>query len=234
MKRLLVVGDSWCANSWVNWPTIVGDRLNLETINLSVEGSSNDWIFRKTIEWISCQENTDEIFVIVGLTSASRREENFNNLHPGSIFLETDKVVKFVYENLYNNELAHLQSISYILALQEFFKSKEIKYLFFDCWYDIMDCEEELLLNKKSKGIKYFNFDGHKESIEQENNEGVYYTEELNIGKMLNNINTTYFLRPDSCNGKEILKNETGHPTEQDSINIANMLVEKIKKEYKI
>lgn len=234
IKRLFVIGDSWCSESWVDWPNMLGDKLGLETINLSIEGSSNDWIFRKTIEWTSSQNNLNDVIMIVGLTAPSRREENFNNLHPGSIVGDHNEMEKFVYKNLYNNELAHLQSVSYILALQEYFKSKKLPYLLFDCWYDIMDCESELLSNRKRKGIKFYNLDGHKEEVLENSQYGVYYTKDLYIKNMINNIDTNYFLKPDSCNGKSILKNETGHPTKKDSVFITNMFVDKIKKEYKI
>ena len=57
MKRLYVIGDSWSVNEW---PELVGKKLGYELINDSVNGSSNDWIFRRLIEWISCQESTNE------------------------------------------------------------------------------------------------------------------------------------------------------------------------------
>ena len=38
----------------------------------------------------------------------------------------------------HNDELAHYKSICYMVALQEFLKSKNIKYLFFQPWYDLL------------------------------------------------------------------------------------------------
>tara|TARA_R100001015_G_C4634834_1_gene202289 strand:- start:52 stop:756 length:705 start_codon:yes stop_codon:yes gene_type:complete len=232
MKRLYVIGDSWCVNAW---PELLGKKLGYELINDSVNGSSNDWIFRRLIEWISCQETTDDLFVIVGLTSPSRREENFNNYHPGGDKY-SNEIDKFIYEKLYDNELAHLKSISYILAIQEFLKSKKIKYLLFDSWYDILNCESELISNRKAKNrYKFFNFDGnyfYKKDNKYDVIKGQYYSDELNIGKMINKIDSNYYIKPDNNSIRIRKENEDGHPTEKDCKDISLLLHSKIKELY--
>ena len=232
MKRLYVIGDSWSANEW---PELVGKKLGYELINDSVNGSSNDWIFRRLIEWISCQEITNDLFVIVGLTSPHRREENFNNYHPGGDDFGGE-IAEFIYEKLYDNELAHLQSISYILAIQEFLKSKKIKYLLFDSWYDILNCESELISNRKAKNrYKFFNFDGnyfYKKDNKYDVSKGQYYSDELNIGKMINKIDSNYYIKPDNNSIRIRKENEDGHPTEKDCKDISLLLHTKIKELY--
>jgi hypothetical protein len=231
MKRLYVIGDSWCVNEW---PELLANELNYKLINDSINGSSNDWIFRRLIEWVSCQENTDDLFVIVGLTSPHRREEHFNNYHPGGDGF-TNEIDRFIYEKLYDNELAHLQTISYILAIQEFLKSKKINYLLYDSWYDILQCEEELILNRKSTDKKKkFNFDRflfHQVySIEETQQKGPYYTNELNIGKMIEKIDLNYYLIPDTDSLRIQLETETGHPYYDDCVRMKNRLLERIVK----
>ena len=228
--RLYVIGDSWCVNEW---PELLSNELNYKLINDSVNGSSNDWIFRRLIEWVSCQENTDDLFIIVGLTSPHRREENFNNYHPGGDGFGNE-IDKFIYEKLYDNELAHLQSISYILAIQEFLKNKKINYLLYDSWYNILNCEKELISNRKSKSKnKFFNFDTfdfHElHSIEDNMQKGVYYTDELNIGKMIEKVDLNYYLKPANDSIKIQRKNDTGHPNYEDCINMKNRLLRYIK-----
>tara|TARA_R100000005_G_C4971291_1_gene184173 strand:- start:695 stop:1384 length:690 start_codon:yes stop_codon:yes gene_type:complete len=228
--RLYVIGDSWCVNEW---PELLSNELNYKLINDSVNGSSNDWIFRRLIEWVSCQENTDDLFVIVGLTSPHRREENFNNYHPGADGF-ANEIDKFIYEKLYDNELAHLQSISYILAIQEFLKNKKINYLLYDSWYNILNCEKELISNRKSKSKnKFFNFDTfhfHELHLIEDNiRKGVYYTDELNIGKMIEKIDLNYYLKPADDSIKIQRKNDTGHPNYEDCINMKNRLLRYMK-----
>ena len=135
---------------------------------------------------------------------------------------------------MYDNELAHLQSISYILAIQEFLKNKKINYLLYDSWYNILNCEKELISNRKSKSKnKFFNFDTfyfHElHSIEENQQKGPYYTNELNIGKMIEKIDLNYYLKPADDSIKIQRKTDTGHPNYEDCINMKNRLLRYIK-----
>jgi hypothetical protein len=229
IKKLYVVGDSWFVNSW---PDLLASNLDLKLINEAVEGSSNDWIFRKCIEWISCQEKLDDVFIIVGVTSPHRREENFNNYHPGKIY-ENDKISNFIYKYLYNNELQHYKSVSYLIALQNLFISKNIKYLFFDPWYDILQCESELIEQRKTKKWN-LNYDTNIVSQKDFSNPEsyVYWSEKLNIGKMLTQINKDFYITPDVVGGKSILRTDDGHPNEKECVAFANILKQQIQQRY--
>ena len=182
VKRLYTIGDSWTYGDELDnpteesWPTLLAQELNCELINKGTSGGPNNWMFRKTIEWVSCQENLDDTILIVGWSEPNRREEKYN-----FIILMHEKIKHF-----YNNELAHYQSICYMVALQEFLKSKNIKYLFFQPWYDIFGCEKELSRSRKEKKKWLVKDDFHKEC----------YSDSLEIGKIIKNIDGKYLIGP--------------------------------------
>jgi len=182
VKRLYTIGDSWTYGDELDnpteesWPTLLAQELSCELINKGTSGGPNNWMFRKTIEWVSCQENLDDTILIVGWSEPNRREEKYNFI----IFMH-EKIKHF-----YNNELAHYQSICYMVALQEFLKSKNIKYLFFQPWYDIFGCEKELSRSRKEKKKWLVKDDFQKEC----------YSDSLEIGKIIKNIDGKYLIGP--------------------------------------
>ena len=152
VKKLYTIGDSWTygwalpgphipgRNKEHAWPTLLSQEFNCELINEAWGGAPNEWMFRKTIEWVCSQDNLDDVIVIVGWVEPNRREEasggdislitNFISPH------DTKQYKPFL--EYYNDELAHYKSICYVVALQEFLKSKNIKYLFYQPWYDLL------------------------------------------------------------------------------------------------
>ena len=164
VKKLYTIGDSWTYGWGLSgpnkykvdkkdaWPTLLSQEFNCELINAAWGGGSNDWMFRKTIEWVCSQDNLDEVIVIVGWVEPNRRESSttekldLNTDYKGAIleiipndepgFISPhDEQIQYKY---HNDELAHYKSICYMVALQEFLKSKNIKYLFFQPWYDLL------------------------------------------------------------------------------------------------
>ena len=152
VKKLYTIGDSWTygwglpgpnkykVDKKDAWPTLLSQEFNCELINEAWGGAPNDWMFRKTVEWVCKQDNLDNVIVIVGWVEPNRREEASG----GDISLITNfisphdtKQYKPFFEH-HNDELAHYKSICYMVTLQEFLKSKNIKYLFFQPWYDLL------------------------------------------------------------------------------------------------
>ena len=88
IKKLYTIGDSWTygwdlpgSNDYKvhkkgAWPTLLAREFNCELINAAWGGGSNDWMFRKTIEWVCSQDNLDEVIVIVGWVEPNRRESS--------------------------------------------------------------------------------------------------------------------------------------------------------------
>ena len=83
IKRLYTIGDSWTYGDELDnpreesWPSVLSKDLGCKLINDGQSGAPNDWMFRKTIEWVSCQENLDDTILIVAWSEPNRREENY-------------------------------------------------------------------------------------------------------------------------------------------------------------
>jgi len=152
-KILYSIGDSFTYGDELEnpeiecYPYLLSQKLGCELVNEALPAASNDWMFRKTVQWISNQ-NLDDIFmVIVGWSNPNRREENFNFYWGGSMMYfekwnwwnygKNKTISKFISKYLRNPQLSYFKSFTYILTLQEFLKSKNIKYLFYDPYVNI-------------------------------------------------------------------------------------------------
>ena len=154
-KLLYTIGDSWTYGEELDnpetecYPYLLSQKLGCELVNEALPASSNDWMFRKCVEWISQRDSFDDITVVVGWSNPNRREENFGFVWGGHIsqwedweWREVDDKSrdksKFISEHLFDEILFYKKSITYILTLQEFLKSKNIKYLFYDPYANIL------------------------------------------------------------------------------------------------
>ena len=206
---LFTIGDSWTYGDELDnpkkesYPSFYPKKLNCRLINYAVNGGSNDWMFRKTIEWVCSQNNLDDVIIIVGWSGVNRREENYKIYHG---IHRNDEVDKFIFSRLSNNELDHYKSICYMVSLQEFLKSKNIKYLFYQPWYDIVGCEKELLKlrnqQNKMNGLL-------KHDIRDEYDDNCY-TQDLTIGKIIDKIDIKYLVNPLVEDVKRILSSVYG------------------------
>ena len=156
--NLFTIGDSWTYGYGLEnretecYPYLLSHELGCDFVNDARPGASNDWMFRKTIEWVCSQDNLDEVIVIVGWVEPNRRESSItekldlNTDYKGAIleiipddepgFISPhDAQIEYKY---HNDELAHYKSICYMVALQEFLKLANVKYLFFQPWYDLL------------------------------------------------------------------------------------------------
>ena len=153
-KILYTIGDSFTYGDELEnpeiecYPYLLSQKLGCELVNEALPAASNDWMFRKTVQWISNQ-NLDDIFmVIVGRSNPHRREENFDFYWGGTVKYfdrwnwwnqgEHKTISKFISKYLWNSQLSYFKSFTYILTLQEFLKSKNIKYLFYDPFVNLL------------------------------------------------------------------------------------------------
>jgi hypothetical protein len=238
IKRLYTIGDSWTYGMELenpkkeSWPSVLSKELNCELVNDAQCGGPNDWMFRRTIEWTSQQKSFDDTIVIVAWSEPNRREENFNPVVYGT------KLWEKVIEYFYNDELAHYKSVCYMVTLQEFLKSKGIRYLFFQPWYDILGSEKMLQKMRTNKG---------KFSDWLTTTEGQFYPKKLGIGDILKNIDKKYIIGPRVMDyleeydtrkimyrkGKNVLGDETtGHPNKDEHKIIVKIIKEKLLEVY--
>ena len=134
-----------------------------------------------------------------------------------------------------NNELDHYKSICYMVSLQEFLKSKNIKYLFYQPWYDIVGCEDELFeLREQHDKMKSL----LKTDIRDEYDNSCY-TRELTIGKIIDKIDKKYLVNPMKEDVRRILSSVYGrrkdgqpkmHPNQKDHKVMSEMLFERLSK----
>ena len=195
IKKLYAIGDSWTYGDELEnpeiecYPYLLSQEFNCELINKAICGGPNDWMFRKTIEWVCSQENLDGVAIIVGWSSINRREENYKIYHGA---YQDDEIDEFIFTKLYNDELEHYRSLCYMISLQSFLKSKNIKYLFFQPWYDILGCEKDLILKRNQQ--QRFQWLLKDDVIE--NYDENCYTDEVNIGNIISKIDKKYCIGP--------------------------------------
>lgn len=178
IKKILVVGDSWTYGSEIRdpklgkeindwdpendeyripriWPTKLARILQVdECTNLSYPAASNDRSVRVLLDWIfseyiSKNKNTDDLLVIVGLTSPERKEFYYKNDRNQNGFWMTlwpmwkhnymlDHINKFAdlyIEYFWNQEEYVNRYVNQLFYLQTVLEKYRIKYLMFQAFY---------------------------------------------------------------------------------------------------
>ena len=136
---ILTIGDSFTFGEELSnrldqaWPYLLGRDLNLPVTNLAQGGASNDYIFRTSIE--HTVENKYQL-VIVQWSDPSRMEVWYKN-GPISVTAHSNwrNIVELswmqdYYKYSYNDLFRYRTWYSHVIALQEYFKNKQQRYLF--------------------------------------------------------------------------------------------------------
>jgi len=127
-----------------SWPYQLGNSLNFKTVNLALGGSSNDRIYRTTIEYLNTHSDPD--LVVIGWTSFNRAE--ISSVHGLYLRLTNDNclsdttefdqdltnVHKFWLTTLYNQYINYRNWLHNVLHLQNYFVIKNINYRFFSAF----------------------------------------------------------------------------------------------------
>ena len=153
-KYLFTNGDSWTWGQGLqedqpdfqphgHWPEVLGERLNLEVINIAENGSSNERICRSTVEWVvDNKDKLEDTLFMIGWTVSDRWEwwDNFEQewtkcyAHHGGDTL-TYKMPKKWWTQFYTrffdiNNMLYNSTLNMVL-LQSFLKLKRCNYVFF-------------------------------------------------------------------------------------------------------
>ncbi len=156
---LYTIGDSWTYGSDLEnpetecYPYHLAKKLGCDLVNEAKPGASNDWMFRKSIEWIVKNDISKVHTFIVAWSMEERREEHFQFFHGGSPKWERkfswnahdeeySNLSKWISEKLWNEKLSAIKTFTYIYALQEILKKNSINYLFYFPWYDVLIQDE--------------------------------------------------------------------------------------------
>lgn len=138
------------------WPHKLGKMLNVETINNSHSGASNDRIVRTTINDITKLVklyNPHDMFVLIGWSSPERKDFFYRKpeaghgvwdcLYPAELKHwkdEADPIRNNFYKNYvlgyWHEEEYITRHIMNVLFVHNFLKNLGIKHLFFDCFYE--------------------------------------------------------------------------------------------------
>lgn len=177
-NTLYVNGDSWTAGDIVDpklfpdqpwhvnhpdnkpyrtarvWPRFLGDNLDIDVINNSHAGASNDRIVRTTVNDILGLLKTfapSEIYVLIGWSSPERKDfyyesktqSAWDTVYPAEFRHwedEEDPIRNDFYKNYvagYWNEEEYLtRHILNVTFLSNFLDNIGIKYKYFDCFYE--------------------------------------------------------------------------------------------------
>jgi hypothetical protein len=218
IKKLYTIGDSWTYGDELKnpkkecWPSVLSRELDCELINQAAPAGPNDWMFRKTIEWVCTQKDVSNTLVIVAWSEPNRREENYKFIVYGK------KLWYKVMKHFYNNELAYYKSICYMVTLQEFLKSRNVKYLFFQPWCDILESEKKLQ-KVRDKKIKWLS--NEKDEYQKE-----CYQEDLTIGNIIKEVDKKYVI------GKAPIGHLQRHPNKNEHKIMAKFIKEKLLEIY--
>ena len=148
-KTLYTIGDSWTQGYDLKnpkeecYPYLLSKKLDCDLINEAKPAASNDWMFRKSVEWITTNDTSNIHTFIVGWSQPDRREENFNFYHGGApkyerINYPDNPISNWISDNLSNEKLSNIKSFTYIYTLQEILKKNNINYLFYFPWDPIL------------------------------------------------------------------------------------------------
>lgn len=137
--KILTVGDSFTYGEELEnretqaWPYLLAMAMNATVLNLGQGGASNDYIFRTAIEETV---HTTYDLVIVQWSEPSRMEV-WHGDRPISVTAHSNwnKIgqlswMQDYYKYSYNDLFRYRTWYAHVIALQEYFKSKQQKYLF--------------------------------------------------------------------------------------------------------
>lgn len=135
---ILTVGDSFTYGAELedrhrdSWPMVLGRKLDQGVYNLAVPAGSNDRMFRVAVDRV-VQNEYD--LVICGWTEVSRIDTTVNGkelqITSGSTWLHGRfPWIKQYYANHYSEQLAQQTWLTKVIALQDFFKQRNQKYIF--------------------------------------------------------------------------------------------------------
>lgn len=257
IKILVTDGDSWTAGDIVDpnifadepwhvnhpdnrpyrlpkvWPHKLAAKLGLDCENISIAGSSNDGIVRRTmntLDTILLKYKPEEILYIVGWSSPERKDfyyedgtnSHWETMYPGEISSYkgyTDRLHNFYKQyvlSFWNSEEFITRYIQQVILLDLFFSKKQVNYLFFDAFYE----SKEAVLStkhsiKESKSLYHsisnkFNSPGSLKALELDNTIKHFF--DIVSTKYIKKTFIEYMLEKEKLLNKKLL---TYHPVEE-------------------
>ena len=120
-----------------SWSGQLSKLLNLDCINLAMNGVGNDFIINSLIDYFIKNKNLrDKSLVIIGLTSYSRIE--FLRKHSEEVFYtnlsswKEKEFIKNFFEERFNERFYYLKFLRKIILLQSLLKNWNVSYIMFE------------------------------------------------------------------------------------------------------
>ena len=164
MKKLLIVSgcsfttDNYCSahhpymdTEWKKWPEILGEKLDMTTINLGKSGSGNEYVFSVLCDEILAHEEKN-IGMVIAAWSQYQRKDYANRERWSSSHFEEKGDWKYFVD----------RSLRYYYLFQVFCESKNIPYLQFQMIEPIRDFVWDL-----NKSSAYFRNGGRELKIDE-------------------------------------------------------------------
>lgn len=184
MKYLFTNGDSWTWGQGLQedqvfppfphkrkprgqWPEVLGEKLNIEVINIAENGSSNERILRSTIEWVvDNKDKINETLFIIGWTISDRWEwwsnfkQDWEKCYASYCLDYEHGDIEYglpnKWWNNFHREYFDINKMLYkttldMVYLQSFFKFYNLNYLFFDTFGHHFREDEDLNYENEGK-----------------------------------------------------------------------------------
>jgi len=147
------------------WPGILSKKINTIILNDAKSGSSNNRIIRTTTEWI-LNNNPKKLIIIIGWSNPDRFEIMYKGkfkqiLHNSHETSTNDSIIKLkaksFYKYIYDKKTTDIEFSYKLFLFQEFLKSRNIKYFFFNALSNNIEDDNIFMKNINLKFYLDFN-----------------------------------------------------------------------------
>ncbi len=170
ISHLVVNGDSFTYGDGLEkpsvqaWPILLANRLGVPVANIALGGTSNDRIYRTTVDYIFADTGSDPFYVI-GMTACNRREEYYRSLqqyfplhildYSGSSWNVWAKQIEKLLLSETDPVVLAKRKVDIWLSILNLFKANDINYLI----VDMIPTPAKLLQQINSKLCNYIEND---------------------------------------------------------------------------
>jgi hypothetical protein len=169
-SKIICSGDSFSSgyrldNPQLAWPYLLGNKLNIPTINLAHAGKGNEYIFNSIIDYfILNPDHKKDSLVICGISSINRVE--FIDARTNTTFTtlinnrDNDPLIKLFYEGYYDEKYYFIKFLRNLILTQNYLESNNIDYLFFNALPLLhpKNLINDILIKNLLKQINYDNY----------------------------------------------------------------------------
>ncbi len=231
-----VWGDELVDPSNSRFSKLISDELGIQEVNLSMNGASNDRIFRTTIDYLTTAETKPEFMIVVWsgtdrfeLFSSAREDRHGGVLMQCSYsrvknkeFQHITKQLESYFKSIVTDEYDSIRTLGYMTAIQLLCKSMNIPLLQFQFAHRHKIITDRILndmyfTSKMKDFYKYYK--SKVDALEEYSRYGL--TNEYNLLEMSVGIRDV-----------ETRVGYYGHPREKSQVLYKDFMIEQLRKHY--